>query len=736
MKNNNPIIPEKLQKIMNVTKNLHGRVENLVRGVSELSNINGGSEPPKIMHSTLNPLVTMPTIIPYPPHNTYSEYAITKVPFRYIPPAPQNQNELLERSAVRYEALLNQSKLIKRIFRNKVRISKDRSLYCINNYVIAIKGVYCKEVDSFIPPGGWANLSTLQHGRDIIELYAAYRGCDYKRSLLILSKSLQIDISSLKKTYDNKNWWIQVKDPVTTPQLFNYLDTGCKLQSSYEYTNDIGEIIGYLYNIQLPTGEMTYYFKTLWRHHLSEICYWLDLFPSKPLMIYNEHNIAQNPDALIVFATDEKQAKDLQSKNDVSKYVFSACPGGLENIPAIDFSILRRRRISVILKPNSPEIQKIPEFINNAKSADISNIQLTFDLGDSFLTSDDFMTDPGKWGCNIESECEEESKNKYKIVPSGVKAEGEDTENKILLHPIIEEGNIIWIFGEAKSFKSWIGYTFACALSIGNLYVGKWKSGDAVRVLYIDGEMRPNKIRKRISLILKGLGYCSIERPFDIYIVKDSSGLNIDTDILSEEWQKKMEAELKGIDVIIIDNFYSLTDNSQKAVKSAITSFGKLTQAGKTVIVLDHSNREGDLQGSIAKERAADLVIKIEPDKDVKNKVKISLPKPRDLHPNDTESFELLMVFEDGSFKIELVEDQKIAKPDIPKDIIKYALAYFCKEIKMMTYKETESEMGIPKSTIEKHLKRDIPKLTGQDKKMYEEELSRLIAEDEITALT
>lgn len=142
------------------------------------------------------------------------------------------------------------------------------------------------------------------------------------------------------------------------------------------------------------------------------------------------------------------------------------------------------------------------------------------------------------------------------------------------------------------------------------------------------------------------------------------------------------------------------------------------------------------MQGSIAKERAADLVIKIEPDKDVKNKVKISLPKPRDLHPNDTESFELLMVFEDGVFTMELVEDQNIAKPDIPKDIIKYALAYFCKEIKKMTYKEAVEKMGIPKSTIENHLKRDIPKLTGQEKILYEEELSRLIAEDEMTALS
>lgn len=726
--NANSIIPRNLQKMMEITKKMQGGRDNLINGVAELAKMNSNVTPKVVYYAEYRPQPKKTRWNQVYLQNSDSAATIDiKTPFRYMPPPPENLEELIQRLAVRNATLQKRSKLYKRIFPKQGKKSKDKKGLIIGNFIFAIEGFYCEEIKSYIPPGGWVNLDTLQHGKDSIEFYATFRGYSYRKAIAILAKYLDIDLSSTKYSHNKKNWWTQVKDPLVTPKLHNYLDYGCQLLSSYEYRNDVGEIIACVYNILLPNGKTVQYFKTLWRHNQSETTDWLDLDPEIPYMIYNEDLIAYNSGALVVFAEDEKQAHELQTQNDPNEKVFSACPRGLQNLPYADIKLLNGRRISVILEKNSPEIQAMPEFIEKAKATGVSEILFTFDFGSSFVSSDEFMKEPEKYGClptkpNL-------SRSISPITQIGETLPGSEKQRKNLIQPIIKEGYIVWLYADSKIGKTWLALFIAYIASKGSSNFGSWTCTEPVGVMYIDIESLPDEFVNCCTMIMKGQSDKSDIIPFRIFSAKAQPEGEID--IMSEDCQRLIESELNGINMIIIDSLYLATDNQPSKIRPVLRWLSKLSQKGIAVIVVDHTNKEGELQGSISKERAANLSIKLEQHPDCEDQIVVSYPVARSLPQKDAKPFTLRKIYTKDSFKFELVEEHKIAEPDIPEKIKIFAKVMFLKTNKSLTYEEIAKATGISRSAVGKYVKDDIPALTGQDKKLYDKELSRLIAEDE-----
>lgn len=727
MDTTNSIIPNNLKKMMDITKKMHGRRENLINGVAELAKSNSNMFPQVVYYSELSPRrKTRSNTVHLHALNSRASIDI-KVPIRYISPAPESLEELIQRCTLRNETLQKRSKLFKRIFPNRGKKTKDKKKIVFGNLIFAIVGFYCEEVSCYIPPGGWVDLDTLQHGKDFIEFYSVFRSYTYRKSMEIIAKFLKIDLSSIKYSYNKKNWWVQVKDPLTPHEFHNYLDSGCQLINSYEYRNDVGEAIAYVYNVLLPNGENVQYFKTLWRHHQSEIPYWLDLDPETPYMIFNEDIIAKNSEALVVFAKDERQANELMIQNNPADKVFTACPRGLINLPYADIKLLNRRRVAVILEENGPEIQAMPEFIEKAKAHGASEILLTFDFGLSFISSMEFMKEPEKYGCNYIKQAFPISINP--ITKAGETLPGSDIIRQTLVSPIFKEGYLIWLYANKKIGKTWLALVIAYISSKGSMSFGDWKTFDGVGVLYIDVESLPDEFVKCTKMVMKGFGDLNNKIPFDIYLAKAQAEGEID--IMSEDCQRIIESSLNGIKIIIIDNFFMATDNQPSSIKPILTWLTKLSQKGIAVIVVDHTNKEGELQGSISKERAANISIKLERHPDYEDQIIVSYPVARSLPQKEAKPFTLRKVFTDDSFRFELVDDHKAAEQKIPEEIKKYAKTMFLRTHKSMIYEEIATELDISRAVVGKYVKYSIPALTEEDKKLFDKELSRLIAEDD-----
>ena len=239
--------------------------------------------------------------------------------------------------------------------------------------------------------------------------------------------------------------------------------------------------------------------------------------------------------------------------------------------------------------------------------------------------------------------------------------------------------------------------------------------------------MLPDELEKNISMIMAGR--CDKgKRPFKLSIAKNLKDGVID--ILEPEWQKSMEAQLEGIDLVIIDNFYCLTENKISSMKPALAWINKLRKRDIAVLVIDHTNREGELQGSIAKERATSLSIKLETIGDPgENLIEVIFPVARSLPYKDIAPFTLRKVFTKDTFHFELAEGVELKKA-ISNKIKILALIKYLKEAKEFSFYAIEAKTGIPHSTAQYQYAKRIPKLSLAEKALIAQEIERLVAED------
>ncbi len=241
------------------------------------------------------------------------------------------------------------------------------------------------------------------------------------------------------------------------------------------------------------------------------------------------------------------------------------------------------------------------------------------------------------------------------IIKPGDKIPGSDIERKKLLSPIIESGMIVWIYGPEKSFKSRFGRVLAHSLSHGSIFLNKYTPSEPVPVLFISGEDLPDKFQCACEAELRGANL-PVEIKFSLLLAKDPSNTSGQIDILAPRWKALIEKAIVTQDVIILDCLYSLTTN-KVSIAELIAYTTPWKNKGKTFIIIDHTNREGELQGSIDKVRIADMCIKLE--KNENDTITLSFPTTRHLGPDDSLPLLLRPKFgTDGTFKFEIYEGE------------------------------------------------------------------------------
>ena len=462
--------------------------------------------------------------------------------------------------------------------------------------------------------------------------------------------------------------------------VFNYFRNGILVGCSCSIPHD-------------THGELTTFF-SLMRHTKTQLLRWFPLYPETCLFFQDD--LADESQNSVLFMPDENAALEEASKPGLkspwlggfSPPVPLACPGGLNRLHTVDVSITSGKRVHIVvpetLHDDEPFMSRLEQKFSSAGAKSLQFYRAgkrwpqEFRKAEFALATKSLASDAGKG-----------------ITRPGEKIPGADIIRKKVLYPLIESGQLIWIYGPEKSGKSWLARSMAHVISYGGILLGKYEAASDLEVLYIDSEMEPDKLDKAADKELKGLGFTDGVKFFR-KVARAEDNPSGEINLHDPEWQAWFNAVLSKYDVIFLDCYYSLTGSSTMP-KELLKLLTPWKSKGKTFIVVDHTNRDGELQGGLDKKRAADLCIEVMPDEG--ECVEISFPTVRHLGSEDTQPFTLRRVFQSDSFHFEPVGEQK-PKAALPLPELRAALAYVWEESKELKPADLAGYLGYSESSV------------------------------------
>ncbi|MDI1313514.1 AAA family ATPase [Prosthecobacter sp.] len=179
------------------------------------------------------------------------------------------------------------------------------------------------------------------------------------------------------------------------------------------------------------------------------------------------------------------------------------------------------------------------------------------------------------------------------------------------------EADLGYIFAPRGVGKTWLGMALPSAISKGKA-LGKWEGhGQAMRVLYVDGEMPLELTQTRSRGLKLGEGdvtYLHHEMVFE----RLESSLNIGLQPHREAITKLLLKQ--NFSCIVLDNLSSLAagiaENKGEDYEPIATWLLELRRRKITVIVIHHAGRNGLMRGHSKREDACSWIIEL---RDAKN---------------------------------------------------------------------------------------------------------------------
>jgi putative DNA primase/helicase len=164
------------------------------------------------------------------------------------------------------------------------------------------------------------------------------------------------------------------------------------------------------------------------------------------------------------------------------------------------------------------------------------------------------------------------------------------------------EGDLGFIFAFRGVGKTWLALAIAQALSTGGK-LGEWQAREAVKVLYVDGEMPPDLMRSRCE----GLDASNDNLQFlNHEILFDRSGkvLNVANREIQQAITQRCMAS--GVKVVILDNLSTLAsgmrENEADSWELVNSWLLDLRRRKVAVVIVHHAGRSGEMRGTSKRE--------------------------------------------------------------------------------------------------------------------------------------
>jgi hypothetical protein len=613
---------------------------------------------------------------------------------------------------------------------------RNGHLYRAGPYVVALRRSLVPELNVPLARGEWIRLDSGLCGRNLLELYAYENIKSYRDAVVAIGMMAGVIAAdgAVRPLRSQRRWGPELHplhwdDPAYHPNL-PYPPNKLGLSYRNAAGHPVAEVIRITSWPALPLD----FYRSLWRHSLSKDTQWIETFPRPPYPLFNADQVFGRREENIFFVENEFVAHELGLR--FADYIFSAVPGGLKNLGDADLTSLRARRVGIIFRREDILYgRRIEAALRLAGVADAffvlraSNTQRSFADLDAVAAAegidllpllDDHAAGPGN----------------VIVWEAGEPMPDAAVERPLIIKPIVRAGDLVWIYGAPKSGKTWLALVLANLASIGKGAVGPWTAVEPSGVLYVDGEMHAVDLGENIAKVMNGAGHvpCSDHARFGILSAKvQPDGI---IDLADPDWQKQIGTHLAGRTLLILDNFQSLTDNGPAALKEIYPWLRRLCRAGIAIIIMDHTNREGELQGSIMKERIADLSIALRyvsaEDREA-GIVTIEFPVARRLYGDDVHPFRIQRIFIRDSFSLRLLDLEVPSSPELSPEeeawLDRIAIVVIARE-QGLTFKAIEAQHGIAASSAH-GLARGALTLTGAARIRFEAECDRLRREPE-----
>lgn len=191
--------------------------------------------------------------------------------------------------------------------------------------------------------------------------------------------------------------------------------------------------------------------------------------------------------------------------------------------------------------------------------------------------------------------------------------EMEMPEIKTIMFPWLTFGSTHMIYAKRGVGKTFFALSLSLAVTH-NSNFGEWELQEAVNSMYVDGEMLPQHMKKRINDLRFNYG----KKEKNWYIL--SSGINLQNNglainIAKPYWQDFIYNEVisKEIKLLFLDNISALTpgieENESTSWDGIAVWINKLKQTGCAVVLVHHAGKGGTQRGTSAREDALDTVI-------------------------------------------------------------------------------------------------------------------------------
>jgi putative DNA primase/helicase len=209
---------------------------------------------------------------------------------------------------------------------------------------------------------------------------------------------------------------------------------------------------------------------------------------------------------------------------------------------------------------------------------------------------------------------------------------------------LIRAGQLGMVFGWRGTGKSTIMLALAVAIAAGAKFLG-FSPAKPLKVIVLDGEMDLHSMQKRLRMMAASL---DVELTDRLKIMSPELFSGVMPKLTTPEGQKAIDKALgEDWDLLIIDNYSSFSSGREDAEAWGpwVPWLLHHKRAGRTVIIVHHTGKNGTQRGASNHEDAMDFVMSLRPPKipseDEALEFVISWTKSRHLSANRTKPFQV-----------------------------------------------------------------------------------------------
>ena len=254
--------------------------------------------------------------------------------------------------------------------------------------------------------------------------------------------------------------------------------------------------------------------------------------------------------------------------------------------------------------------------------------------------------------------------------------------------------------------KTHVAIGAAYAVATGSRFL-KWKTPKPRGVLYLDGEMPGVALQERLQAVVEANGKDPPPGFFKI-ATPDLQQHGVMPDLATQEGQSAVDAMITPeIELIVVDNISCLCrSGKENESESWIPVQGwalKQRAAGRAVLFIHHSGKNGEQRGASKREDILDTVVKLKRpanyDPGLGAAFELIFEKARHLKGSDTSSIEARMtVNEETALQEWVYKDTALSTFDRVVDLANAGFSQV----------EIASELQINKSNVCRHLKKAV----------------------------